>query len=210
MSSLTEDPIIRFSHIFQLENDSDNSWLEMTTNSGNTWTKVGSAGTGTNWYNDTTNQYWEGNSGSWVSAENILSGAAGSPFVRLRYVMNSDNVNVQEGVGIDEVRIGYDSLDIAVISADSVLSSCTLNQERLYVSIEKSMGSDNVQNLNISYTLNDGVIHTDLVRRPFAGGEIYVHEFDDLLDLSTPGVYNISIFIAHPDDVNSEKRYIDF
>jgi len=107
-SDLGADPTLSFGHIFRTEACCDESWVEISTNGGMTWRKLGSSATGTNWYNDGANGWWDGASGAsgvWRTASHPLDGSAGMGEVRIRFVMSSDFSNEQDGVGVDTVEI---------------------------------------------------------------------------------------------------------
>lgn len=52
-STLTEDPYVLFDLFRETESCCDEAWMEYTIDAGESWIKVGTAGTGYNWYNDT-------------------------------------------------------------------------------------------------------------------------------------------------------------
>lgn len=103
------NPMLSFSHIFQLENcDCDGHWVEYSTD-GSTWTKLGVAGNGTNWYNNSAKNIWQTPSlTTWHVASYDLPK---SSRLHLRFVMNSDPGSTFDGVGIDDVTI-FDKADI--------------------------------------------------------------------------------------------------
>ncbi|MDH7464380.1 S8 family peptidase [Chitinophagaceae bacterium 26-R-25] len=103
------NPMLSFSHIFQLENcDCDGHWVEYSID-GSTWTKLGIANTGTNWYNNSTKNIWQTPSlTTWHVASYDLPK---SSRLHLRFVMNSDPGSTFDGVGIDDVTI-FDKADI--------------------------------------------------------------------------------------------------
>jgi len=109
LSSLTS-PVLSFSHIFQTEDDCacDYHWAEYSLND-TTWIRLGAVGSGTNWYDDATNQTWQMSYTKWhVSSYDIPVTASK---VRFRIVMSSDPATTYEGVGIDDVHI-FDKLSV--------------------------------------------------------------------------------------------------
>ncbi len=76
-SGFTEDPRLTFSLFFDSEACCDQGWLEMQLHPDSAWTKVGTSGTGLNWYNDTINQWWDGTGGftGWTSRVQYASQA---------------------------------------------------------------------------------------------------------------------------------------
>ncbi|MEM7103187.1 MAG: T9SS type A sorting domain-containing protein [Bacteroidota bacterium] len=104
-SAIPVDPDVRFAIWFETENNFDEVWLEMTTDGGINWEKVGLSGTGENWYTDNLNQWWEASSGGWIVAENVLLGSAGSSDVLFRFAFSSDFTVQLDGVGIDYFEV---------------------------------------------------------------------------------------------------------
>ena len=115
-SAYAIDPNVTFDVYWDIEDDWDAAWLEMSTDGGNTFSKVGAMGTGTNWYNadvsannPTFGEGWNGqdanNSGGWVEASNRVMGTAGEGNVQFRFVMASDVSANNEGLGVDNFRI---------------------------------------------------------------------------------------------------------
>lgn len=103
LSSLT-NPVLSFSHIFKMEDgcDCDYHWVEYSTND-STWVKLGTVGSGTNWYDNATKKAWQLSNTKWhVSSFDIPVTATK---VRFRIVMYSDPATDFEGVGIDDVHI---------------------------------------------------------------------------------------------------------
>ncbi|HJL11833.1 MAG TPA: fibrinogen-like YCDxxxxGGGW domain-containing protein [Polyangiaceae bacterium LLY-WYZ-15_(1-7)] len=102
------DPVLSFQHIYRTEACCDQGWVEISTDGGATWSKLGASGSGTNWYNDAANDWWDGSSGGsglWREASHPLTGSAGASAVRLRFVLESDGSITDEGFGVDGVTI---------------------------------------------------------------------------------------------------------
>lgn len=97
-------PVLSFSHIFRMEDncDCDYHWVEYSTD-GITWTKLGSTGSGENWYDNSTRQAWQLSNTKWhVSSYDIPVKVAG---VKFRIAMKSDMAANYEGVAIDDVHV---------------------------------------------------------------------------------------------------------
>ncbi|MDI3322734.1 S8 family serine peptidase [Pinibacter soli] len=103
------NPMLSFSHIFQLENcDCDAHWVEYSID-GSSWSKLGVPNSGTNWYNNSSKNIWQIPSlTTWHVASYDLPK---SSRLHLRFVMNSDPGATFDGVGIDDVTI-FDKADI--------------------------------------------------------------------------------------------------
>ncbi|MGB3591194.1 MAG: hypothetical protein WBA16_05850, partial [Nonlabens sp.] len=104
-SSFGTDPTVAFLFNYITEGCCDEGWLESTIDAGATWVKVGAAGTGSNWYNDSSNEWWDGSSNGLVQSSNVLAGLAGQSAVQLRFVFSSDGSSVRDGFLFDEFTI---------------------------------------------------------------------------------------------------------
>lgn len=106
-SGVGSDPTLSFSHIFRTQASGDEGWVEVSIDGG-AWVKLGTDASGTNWYNDAANDWWDGSSGvagGWVVASHPLTGTAGADSVRIRWVMSSDASVGNDGFGVDDVSI---------------------------------------------------------------------------------------------------------
>lgn len=73
---------------------------------GHTWQKLGQAGSGTNWYNDTSAQAWaRADEDYWHAATYPLP--QDGPVVSFRFVLRSDQGTEYEGIAVDDIHI-YD------------------------------------------------------------------------------------------------------
>jgi Subtilase family/Secretion system C-terminal sorting domain len=114
LSGLTR-PVLSFSHIFQTEDDCscDFHWVEYSLDD-TVWNILGSAGSGTNWYDDAAVKAWQLSDTRWhVSSYDIPVNPAK---IRFRMVMYSDPGTNYEGVAIDDVHI----FDKAPVYTDSI------------------------------------------------------------------------------------------
>ncbi len=121
LAGLTQ-PVLSFSHIFRIEDavPADFTWVEYSVNGGVTWSRLGTNGGGTNWYNDATGKnQWRASLITWhVASFNI---PATTSIVRFRIVFTSDlGVNL-EGVGIDDIHV----FDKAAVYAGTTLTGIT-------------------------------------------------------------------------------------
>ena len=101
VSSLVQ-PMLSFSHIFNIELDYDYTWVEYSTD-GINWQKLGTATSGTNWYDNATLNNWRASNNKWHVASIQLPPALTN--VRFRFVMSSDGGVTMEGVGIDDIHV---------------------------------------------------------------------------------------------------------
>ena len=91
---------------------SDWAYAEYSIDNGVNWTKLGTAGAGSNWYDDSLDEVWTTNSntaGSWVTAtQNLPGDALGATSVRFRFVFDTiepAGAYAGEGFGIDDFQI---------------------------------------------------------------------------------------------------------
>ena len=112
-SAATTDPTIRFSLWTGADSFYDGMWLDISYDNGQTWTRVGSAVTGTNpgnWYQYTNTisnlgDVWSNYTGQWVTARHKLDGAKGKQNVLLRFGVNAGMFFTQPGFAIDNINI---------------------------------------------------------------------------------------------------------
>ena len=107
-ASAASSLFLRFKHMFDTESCCDEGWVEVSTNGGGSWSKLGASGMGGNWYNDSSNQWWDGTSGSagiWRDAFYDVTPYAGVSTLRFRFVMSSDSSVPHEGFAIDDLSV---------------------------------------------------------------------------------------------------------
>ncbi len=118
LSTLTQ-PVLSFSHIFDLEDNCpcDYAWVEYSTNGGLTWIKIGTNGTGINWYNDPTSlNQWRTSFAKWHVASVDVPTTSNN--VRFRFVLSSDEGVTAEGMGVDDIHI-FDKASIYASSSNA-------------------------------------------------------------------------------------------
>ncbi len=169
-TALAEDPIINFSVYYDTELNWDGGWLEGSIDGGMTWSKIGSMGTGVNWYNfnntiQNLGNVWAGNSNGWLNAENTLTGFAGESDCRFRFAFDSDgSVNSYDGIGIDDVLISpiFED-DLSMLNADhESVSDCGSEEDHVIVEI-RNAGSSPQFGFDVSYQVNGGDVVTENV-----------------------------------------------
>jgi hypothetical protein len=106
MSAISGDPVLNFNFSHQLENNNDKAWVEMSSDAGATWSKVGAQGEGLKWYNNAGN-YWTGLDNQWHNVKHILpiSALANKTQIRVRFVLQTNGTIVQDGIAIDDISI---------------------------------------------------------------------------------------------------------
>lgn len=194
-SELDEDPRIAFFMNFESESCCDELWVEVSTDDGETWAKVGEAETGVNWYNDTFNDWWDGTGGfeGWAYVQNILPNTADSSDVKVRFVFSSDGSVFREGIGIDNILIGPTIDDDMAASGISTLQdvACGSPDDQVTFTI-RNVGDQPQQNIGVAYTVNDGPIVMETTGLPIVfPGDQFVYTFEQTFDSSVPGTYEV-------------------
>jgi len=200
-STLTSDPLMTFDFSFQVENTFDQAWVEISTDGGQMWTKLGTVGSGLNWYNTAVNQAWEGASNGWLKAGHVLTGAAGSSDYRVRFVISSDGSVQQEGLAVDNININVTEplVDVLPVGLLSPQSSCGLTTTEIISASFENIGLDTVIGFDICYMINGGTPICETISDSIIPGTPFIHTFSALADLSTSGTYMIDIIYSSID-----------
>lgn len=101
-------PYLSFASQYQLESGFDYVWVEYRLSGSNTWTKLGTQGSGINWYSESGNR-WNGNRFNWLTTGYPLPVL--DTTIQFRWVMSSDVGVEYDGFAIDQVTV-YDRLAI--------------------------------------------------------------------------------------------------
>lgn len=214
-SSLSQDPRFSFSLFLQTEECCDGLWLEVSTDGGATWSKVGTAGTGLNWYNDAEENRWAGDNSDqgWVYAFNTLTGTAGKPDVRIRFVFSSDNTVRREGIGIDNIFISTPlANDLAAVQAVNVVTDeCGSTEDKVTLTIG-NFGTRPQSGFNVGYRVNDGpVVSENVGGLTVAPNGEATFTFSTLFNSSEAGRFVITAWTALQSDEfrnNDTTRFI--
>lgn len=194
-SSLDEDPRIAFFMNFDSESCCDELWLEVSIDDGETWSKVGEAGTGVNWYNDTFNDWWDGTAGfeGWAYVQNVLANTAGEADVKVQFVFSSDGSVTREGIGLDNILIGPTIADDMAASSITTLEgvACGSPDDQVTFTI-RNVGDEPQQNIPVAYSVNGGPAVMETTGLPIVfPGDQFVYTFEQTFDSSVPGVYEV-------------------
>lgn len=130
------NPWIELKFWIEAENSFDGASVQYSLDGGASWTTVGDASTGINWYNDNfingapggDQKGWTGDlgfgSGGWIRARHDLNSLAGMDDVLLRIAFGSDENTERDGVAIDDIVL-YDGAwlraDTSTCSPDTIL-----------------------------------------------------------------------------------------
>ncbi len=194
----------------------DGAVLQYSIDAGTSWLDIGLFGDPNNWYTDSTinglaglgstQHGWTGignnSSGGWVLAEHDLSSLGGFSSVLLRVAFGSDGSVQEEGFAFDNVLIQEaPSTDIAVVGISSPNSGCGLSNDSVTVCFS-NVGTTNITNVPLNYTINGGSSVTDTAFVTIFPGDTLCFTFDSLANLSTVGTYTINVFSSVTGDGN--------
>lgn len=205
-TGLTGDPFIAFSHIYNTESCCDEGWLELSTDAGMSWNKVGTSGTGNNWYNDTFADEWDGDSGpggQWRTADNQLVGSAGNSGVFVRFVFSSDGSVLADGFGVDNVRILDTIINASVSAINAPINSCLMSAtETVEVDIFNA-GTHIMTNFQVCYSVDGLPPVCETVSDTIQPGDTFTYTFTGTADFSATGLHNlVSYSILAGDSIN--------
>lgn len=213
-SDLTEDPVIEFSLIYDTESEYDGAWLEMSTDDGATWDRLGLLNENLNWYNEdntfsSLGHVWGGGSNGWVTARHLLDGAAGLSSVRLRFAFASDPFVQEEGVGVDDIRIYVpveNDLAALVVRTAADGEDCGLAADKVTFEIA-NFGKQPATLFGVAYSLNATapVVENLGAAVTLAPNETYLYTFNQTFD-SRDGKFDLRCWTILPDE---QKRAND-
>ena len=207
---MTADPILSFAGIFRTEQCCDEGWVDVSLDGGLTWTKLGAAGEGENWYNDTFDDFWNGTSGpanQWLIAEHLIDGAAGQSNVKLRFRFSSDLSVVNDGFGLDDISIRpQPEFDHEMISFDAPGDGCQLGEEVITFTVYNN-GLQAVTSFDYGFSV-DGApaqVETYTGASIASGATASISFSTELADLTLEGVYSIDVFVALSGDEDNSN-----
>ncbi|HQW83621.1 MAG TPA: S8 family serine peptidase [Ferruginibacter sp.] len=173
LSGMTQ-PVLSFSHIFQLEDatPADYNWIEYSDNGGVTWTRLGLNNVGTNWFNDPTGKkQWRTSMPTWHVASTDIPTTTGN--VRFRFVMASDLGFNLEGVGIDDIHIFDKALIYTGTQVTGISQSVSGSSWIHFTAGGKRVASINANGANMGNTTVDVYPYAGTVRTK--NGQYYLN-----------------------------------
>ena len=200
-STLSADPILSFAGIFRTESCCDEGWVDVSLDGGTTWTKLGAAGEGENWYNDAFDDQWNGTSGAantWLTAEHLIDGAAGQSNVKIRFVFSSDGSINDDGFGLDDISIrAQPEFDLEVVSFDAPGNGCNLGEEAITFTVYNN-GLQAITAFDYGFSVDGSPAQTEsYTGASIASGDtVSITYATELADLTAQGVYSIDIFVS--------------
>ncbi|MFT3826941.1 MAG: S8 family serine peptidase [Chitinophagaceae bacterium] len=142
--STLAQPVFSFSHIFSTEDncDCDRHWVEYSLDDIN-WTRLGSTGSGTNWYDYAAMQVWKISKPTWQVAS--IDIPVNPSKIRFRIVMYSDPGTTFEGVGVDDIHI-FDKA--AIYSGTDVTGITQTVNGTGWINFTAGIGNNRVVSIN--------------------------------------------------------------
>ena len=212
-SNEVEDPLLSFLFNLQTESCCDEIWVEVSTDGGRTWGKLGEAGSGLNWYNDTFNDWWDGIGGTngWRLVAQELTGTAGQESVRIRFVFSTDSSVIREGAGVDNIFIGTrQDVDLVLTSAGREGEDfCGTAAELLNVALT-NLGQEASGAFDLNYQINGGAVVTEPLDTTLQPDEEFSYLFQTPFDASLAGTYEVKIWVSSPVDGEPLNDTISF
>ena len=206
-SSLNSDPRINLFVNVNSEPGYDGSWLEATTDGGLSWKLIGQRRTGINWYNDSITEIrqptWGGAVDSvktWRLAQNVLTGTANKPSVRLRIAFRSDlSGNNYDGVAFDDISISaVPTQDLAMASQNFTLASAVSCGDSVINTLTVpivNLGTTAQRTFNVSYQINGGAVVTEILDTLMSVGQILRYKITKPFKTVTAGDYTIKVWV---------------
>jgi hypothetical protein len=214
-TTMTVDPRISFAINYHSEARFDGGWLEGSTNGGATWTRIGQRATGINWYNDTITAIargvWTGPTGlGWKIAQNTLTGFAGKPSCRFRFVFRSDgSINTTGGfpyggLAVDDIFIGAPAaVDLASGGASRLdATSCGRVNDTISMNIT-NLGSTRQYRFNANYRVDNQAIVTELIDSTLniLPNQTATYKFRTAFNSAVAGNHTITTWVTTVGDV---------
>lgn len=212
-SGLTADPVLTFALQLDMEGCCDGLWVELSTDGGQSWAKLGDNTSGINWYNNSTRQIWSNNGGTrgWFIASHPLPGTATAPDVRVRFAFLSDFANNLEGALIDNIQIHVPTRDLLALSVrNTTTNACGSATDQLAFSIG-NLSRNNSTNFTVAYRINNGPVVTENVGGfTLAPNAKNTYNFRGTFNSATPGTYNIKAWVVGDVLAANDTAYYTF
>ena len=190
-SGLTLDPRLTFAMQFNSESCCDYLTAQISVDSGNSWTTLGS-----DWYNNGTT--WRGSNGEWQKYDQLLTGAAGNSSVQFRFLFDSDGSSVYEGFALDDFEVREQSAtDAEMISVVGPASFNLSTSETVSTTFTNS-GVDNISSMIVSLEVSKDTVTTyyeQTYSNLFVPGDTVTLDFSGV-DLTSLGEYGLKAWVA--------------
>ncbi|HOY39520.1 MAG TPA: C10 family peptidase [Bacteroidales bacterium] len=91
--------------------------------------------------------------------------------------------------------------DVAVVDIISPAESCNMSTEPVTVKI-RNLSSATLSQLPLSYILNNGAVVQNIVDVSLLPGETYTYTFEEPVDMSAYGAFNLKVYSSYATDLN--------
>lgn len=204
------DPVIQFYINRDLQNGTDGVCMEISSDSGYTWTTLGSSGSTAPWYNSNSitalnaalsnGNGWTGTSG-WTLMEHSLAAYNTDTSVFVRFTLASNSSTVAEGFGFDDILVG-ESADLSINTLIHPDMECGSSATVISAEI-CNRGVSEQSNFDVLLDTNGTTITTSYT------GTIATCSCDTIelatINTSAGGTWNLFAEIDANDDVNSSN-----
>ncbi|MBN2728533.1 MAG: T9SS type A sorting domain-containing protein [Bacteroidales bacterium] len=209
-------PQVDFMYWVNSDTTADITSFEYTLD-GMLWNPIGQMGDTLNWFTDSTG--WSGTSQStWQMARHELFMLAGEPWVKFRFVFNSDTTtNMLDGFAFDDFHV-YEvpSIDIAMDSLTSPIDACEHNMETVTIKIQNTNAVETIptgDTLIFHAEMNSSLLQIDtlILTADILPNDFMYHTFDSLADMTVyPMDYDFEIILEYANDVDANNDTLLF
>ena len=208
LSGMTDDPLFSCQLYIDTDNGFDGASLEMTTDEGETWTRVETSPAGINWYNDLANQRWTGEGGfegNFATVANLLEGAAGE-IIQLRFALRTAGFEVAEGILVDAVSIAERAgLNLAAAQTTNVSTASCGSMTDSVVFRYTNLGTTAAENYTLGYRVNDGDVVETTISGPLNAGQTTTFTFAPPFDATSSAENKIEAWTDLTGDVQIDN-----
>ncbi|MDD2942788.1 MAG: carboxypeptidase regulatory-like domain-containing protein [bacterium] len=207
-------PLVKMSLWRDSEGGLDGIVLQSSIDDGTTWTTIGEANSGKNWYNNNYTDSWDQVSNSWEAVEHSLPDLAGQATVRFRLYFTSDGSLTQGGPAFDNFEIYQPFVhDLRIADADlgnfnSTGASLCQSPDLYYPSLEfENVGLSSESGFQVWYQLDGGAKVYEAISGTLLQSSAATHTFSSGIDRSNPGSHSISygVELAGDEDISNDS-----
>ncbi|MDB4060612.1 choice-of-anchor J domain-containing protein [Vicingaceae bacterium] len=198
------DPILSFSLNHRTESGFDRLTFEASTDGGVTWSAVNAGGVNpSNWFT-TGAPYWQGNSGGWISVENVLTNFANQSSVNFRFKFSTDGSVTQEGVMIDDFSVRYPqpfdvSANLITYPSQNGAPLCGYATENVIVEIENK-GASPLDTIYMFYRVDNMPVVNDTLIGPLLPNSLRNFVFSQRANFGQQRNYTLSVWASARND----------
>jgi hypothetical protein len=204
LRDMEADPLFSCQLYVDTDDGFDGVSLEMTTDEGETWTRVETSPAGINWYNDLANQRWTGDggfNGRFATVANLLDGAAGE-IIQLRFAFRTAGFETAEGVLVDAVSIVERAArNLAAAQTTNLSTAACGSMTDSVVFRYTNLGTVAAENYTIGYRVNNGTVEEAMIAGPLGPGQTTTFTFTPPFDATVSGENRVEAWTDLDGDV---------